>query len=233
MGIGRSRFLELFGGGLAAQPVDAVEFLDDLYVNHKFGMAFRKPHGWHFANVREAGKAARGQQFDGDGLDADEMFADEDSLPLVVIAEEELSASAQEFTPGINVYLREREELAFLVRAMKHLRATLPPVNNAAEELRYLRGILPQFEVLSEPSERRVSECPAAHYSFAYEFRHENLARPMRVRQQALSIIQLPAWHRIYMSDSPYSGKGRGPLILMPSLEASRWCDQLCWSNGP
>lgn len=212
MGIGRRKFLKLFGASLAVlatQPSQAVAVQDDLYINRKLGMAFRKPYGWHFADVKEMGEIARGQRLDIDGLDMDELFGDEDDLPLVTVIQKAPSATTAEFTPGINFYLQKREGLAFLVEAMQHLGATVPPVDNAAEEVRCLSRTLPEFQVLSEPTEVHISDCPAAHYSIAFEFRHQNLEKPVRVRQRTVSIIQLPAWHRVYMYDSPYTGDDR------------------------
>jgi hypothetical protein len=210
MGIGRRKFLQLFGATLtmlALQPSEAVAILDDLYINRKLGLAFRKPDGWCFVDIRKMGEIAKGQELDIDGLDADALFQDEKELPLVAITQDELSAQGREFMPSINFYLHRRDEIAFLVEAMQHLGATFPPAENAVNEIHAFSKILPEFEVLSEPVERCISDCRAAHYSFACEFRHENLDKPVRIRVQNLSIIHLPLWHRVNMIDSPYIGK--------------------------
>jgi len=56
-GIGRREFLQLFGGALAtltANASSAIAVLDDQYINRKLGIAFRKPHGWTFADDIES-----------------------------------------------------------------------------------------------------------------------------------------------------------------------------------
>ena len=66
MGIGRREFLQLFGVGIAAarNPAAAIAILDDQYINRRLGIAFEKPNGWVFANVKQMADVKAGQVLD-------------------------------------------------------------------------------------------------------------------------------------------------------------------------
>jgi hypothetical protein len=170
-------------------------------------MAFKKPLGWHFVDIRDVGKLAKGQQLAVDDLDLEELFNDEGNLPLVTMSQDRVSAISAVFSPSITFYLTRMPEISWLMQALDHLGPTLPPVGNAQNEMREVMKYLPEATILSEPVELSISDCPAAHYSLAFEFRHQNLAKPVHARQQTLSIIHLPVRYMICMYDSPYLGK--------------------------
>lgn len=54
MGIGRRKFLKLFGAVIASaasNPLQAVIVQGDLYINRALGLAYKKPNGWYFVSM--------------------------------------------------------------------------------------------------------------------------------------------------------------------------------------
>lgn len=67
MGIGRREFLRLFGTAIAAasaNPSAAITIRDDQYINRRLGIAFQKPNGWVFSDVKQMADLKAGQILD-------------------------------------------------------------------------------------------------------------------------------------------------------------------------
>src|SRR5688572_10384609 len=102
VGIGRREFLKFVGTGLtalASTASPAATSIGDLYINRKLGIAFRKPTGWHFDDLREMGLIKAGQLLDLDDSDAARDLVQSVELPLVTISQVPLSATSRVFTP--------------------------------------------------------------------------------------------------------------------------------------
>lgn len=201
MGIGRRDFLKLFGATLATIAIaasPAATLLDDLYINRKLGIAFRKYRGWHFSNVADMGMVKDGQILALDDLDLAEQLKEKTELPLISISKEPILSGAQDFTPGINVYL----ERYVLTKDGK----MQDPYINIQKDILYCGEVLKNFEVVSEPMEIYVSNCRTVEYVSSFLFEHVNLMAPTLVRMDSLSIVQEPAWYTFRMFDSPYYG---------------------------
>ena len=196
MGIGRREFLKLFGGAIATQS-SAIHILDDLYVNWKLGIAFRKPHGWTFGDVQEMGKVVAGQILDFDDVDLATELADSAELPILTISKDRLSADADRFTPGITIYLDFIEDFPGDVEIE-------PAFENVSGDIHSCELMLKDFRVTSSPQPTQISECDAVEYGAAFVFEHENM-EPTPVRMRTLTIYQIPAIYTLRMYDSPIS----------------------------
>ena len=179
MGIGRREFLGLFGSVIAASITGqskAIALVDDYYVNRRLGIAFQKPPGWVFADVKQMGDMKSGQILDLDDLERSREIVDAVELPILTISKEALSTDAGNFTPGVTVYLDrissgEASKPSAPETLLKQLMFDV--ISNA--------GILKDFDVLSYP---------------------EN----MTVRMKTMTIDQGTAFYTIRMYDSPISG---------------------------
>jgi hypothetical protein len=201
MGIGRRQFLLLFGasiGALAANPSSAIVILDDQYVNRKLGIAFRKPKGWTFADVKEMGEVQAGQILDLDDPDMARELVDSYELPVLTISRDRLSSNSNRFTPGVTIYLDRFEFLASFPQVQ------IPPLENLGNDIERCESLLKDFRVTSPPKLACVSECDAAEYTASFVFEHKNI-KPIRVRMLTLAVFQNPAFYTIRMHDSPYA----------------------------
>jgi len=199
MGIGRRDFLKLFGAALASIAIatsPAAALLDDWYVNRKLGIAFKKFLGWNFSNVADFGVIKNGQILAVDDIELEKKIKDKTDLPLITISQEPIISGAQDFTPGINVFLDRY--------VLTEEETTQNPLITIREDILYSMKILRDFKVLSEPIEIYVSNCRSVEYVSSFLFEHTGLKKPTPVRMDTLLIIQEPAWYTLRMYDSPY-----------------------------
>ena len=197
MGMGRREFLGLFASALAA-TTRAVALSDDLYVNRRLGLAFRKPAGWHFGDVKDMGEMAAGQVFNF-GAEAQAFWRSlltTADLPIVTVSKEPLGAKCDHFTPGITVFLDD------FLDALDG-----PFTDQAKNDVFYCSQMLPEFRLLSPPQELEVSGCRAADYLIRFLFQHEQLAQPVPVNMRTINIYQRPTSYNIRLYDAPYLGK--------------------------
>ena len=90
---------------LSAEASPAVALIEDLYINRKLGLAFSKPPGWHFGEIKQMGLVKSGQLLDLNDLDLATEIFEASGLPIATVTQVPLSAESGSFTPGINVYL--------------------------------------------------------------------------------------------------------------------------------
>ncbi len=204
MGIGRREFLRLFGGALAAIATPgsaAVALFDDLYVNRKLGMAFRKPKGWYFGSVRDMGRIKDGQLLDLDDKELEKELLEAIDLPIVAVTQSPLDDDSDRFTPGLTVYLDGaiEPELAELVQK--------DPIAAGLYDAKGSSSILKEFKVVSAPSQRLIANCSASDYTASFIFEHKNLRFPTVVRQRTLIIQQEPVWYTVRIHDAPSLGR--------------------------
>jgi hypothetical protein len=203
MGIGRREFLQLFGVGIAAarNPAAAIAILDDQYINRRLGIAFEKPNGWVFANVKQMADVKAGQVLDLDDPELSREIMHSVELPILTISKEELSADSSRFTPGVTVYLDR------LISKESGDHEVVTPIQCVELDVESCATILKRFKVTSDPTSATVSACDAASYEASFIFEHENL-EPTPVRMKTLVIDQGTAFYTLRMYDSPYLGEG-------------------------
>lgn len=203
MGIGRREFLRLFGAGiaLATNPVAAIAILDNQYINRRLGIAFEKPNGWVFADVKQMADVKAGQVLDLDDFELSRAIVDSVELPILTISKDGISADSDRFTPGVTVYL---ERLTPDVCADPE---DVPPIARVELDVESCEQILKDFTVTEGPTPASVSACAAAEYEASFIFEHDNL-KPTPVRMKTLAIDQGTAFYTLRMYDSPYLGGG-------------------------
>jgi hypothetical protein len=202
MGIGRRKFLQIFGSALAALSANvspAVAVVDEVYINRKLGFAFRKPHGWHFGDVREMGKMKEGQLLDLEDEELARQIVEEADLPIVAVAQTPILATATSFDPGVLFFVDRLDEVD-VPRIDEDFLTRLNDV-----EVDYNAAILKHFEVLQQPVLKSVSGCPACEYFSAFTFEHSNFESASRVRMRSLVIFQDRMCYTIRMYDG-YEG---------------------------
>lgn len=154
MGVGRREFLRLFGaalGSLALRASPAVALLDDLYLNRKLGLAFKKPSRWHFGDVREMGKIKGGQLLDLDDAELAREIIEATDFPIVCISQTTLDASSGDFTPGVTFFLQTEPDPDIVSEVETN------PVSAGAFDAHSCGIILKDFKVLSPPKRKHVS----------------------------------------------------------------------------
>ncbi len=207
MGIGRRDFLRLFAGTiatLATAPSSAVAIVDDQYINRKLGIAFRKPQGWTFADVKAMGEVKAGQILDLNDPDLARELLKSAEDPVVVFSKAGISPRADRFTPGVTIFL-DRFDSWGGFQPSEGFPIDVPPLENAGADIESCGAMLKEFRVTSPPQAVLLSKCDAAEYTASFVFEHENM-RPTRVRMRTLTVYQRPAFYTVRMYDSPYAG---------------------------
>ncbi|MEW6241967.1 MAG: hypothetical protein ACOYZ8_04755 [Chloroflexota bacterium] len=213
MGIGRRDFLKLFGTALlavASQPVSrAITIIDDTYVNRKLGIAFQKPPGWYYNEIKDMGEVAKGQILELIDAKLARKIIEEVDTPFVSISQEPVTADSRNFCPGINAFVEVRpngevEESAFLKGLLGKAEE---PVRTMTKDIIGNRHILKNFRIVSGMSSLQISHCPAIQYTSSFVFEHTNLTRPVEVQMNTLLIVQNEYWYTFRMYDAPSLGK--------------------------
>jgi hypothetical protein len=209
MGLGRREFIRLVTSAVAGftlAPGEAVAVCNDLYVNRHFGIAFTKPKGWFFGDIKEMGRVKDGQVLAVDDPDVSELIRDIVGLPIVSVAIDQISGDATRFRPGFHVFVDPADGCDFPL-----MHAATDPIAN--------RKILREFQVLEEPRNCVVSDCPAAKYTSSFLFEHEQLSSPTRVRMCTLICSTRSYYYTLRMYDSPYTND----TFDYSDLESSIW----------
>ena len=196
MGIGRRKFLQLIGATASAlilSPGTAVALHNNTYINRKLGIAFEKPNGWHFSDVKEMGEVAAGQLHATDDESWMQYFA-EQPLPILTVGREKLGTTNR-FTPGITIFLdkiESKESSSFLAE-------------NCDWDFAQMNQMFKHLTLLEDKSELSISECDAMEYSVRFLFEHERI-EPAYVRMRSVVVNHHPAYYTFRMFDSPFMG---------------------------
>jgi hypothetical protein len=212
MGIGRREFLLQFGAviaSLAATSGAAAAAVDDLYINRRHGIAFRKPQGWEFHDLRDIGRTKAGMLLDLDGFDPDawaEMLSAQKKFEAFVVAADMRcarlapGATSEDATiaPGVSVsYEGTWEEDGPAPDAPSSLTSFV------ARDLHLFRQGYGEFRFLKPPASPTVSGCEAVEYTARYLYAHRYIQRPIPMRERVLYVHQVPAIYSIRMFDYP------------------------------
>jgi hypothetical protein len=217
VGIGRREFLRVCGNAFAAfaaASTDAIALVDDLYVNRRFGVAFKKPPGWHFADVKRLGELAVGQALASDDIQLSPDMLEWIGLPFIVVQRDPDATDA--FTPCAQFFLLEDcpllAQLDGLMTELAQLMGEQPEqftrkpsmLKKAREDAEACAGLFKSFVLIERPAPMTLSKCPSAVYSAAYLFEHVELAAPVRVRVKTIFSLHAKLAYLIRLFDSPY-----------------------------
>lgn len=176
--------------GFTLAPGKAVAVYNNLYLNRRLNIAFSKPNGWHYGDVKEMGRAKDGQILAMDDEGEAQFIRNSVGLPIVTVSREELSGDATEFAPGILLFAEEVDEEV--------------SVEVALNDIGQNKYLLKEYELLSEIQARTISDCYSIDYVSSFLFEHQNLESPVRVRQRTLVCSTSTVAFTFRMYDSPY-----------------------------
>jgi hypothetical protein len=218
MGIGRREFLKICGDAFvayAAASTNAVAVVDDLYVNRRFGLAFRKPPNWRFVDIKQMGEIAAGQIFASRDFRLTPEMLNWIGLPFVAIQQD--PGPIVRFAPSAQFYLLQDlplvTEIDRLMNQLTQLLSDLPAdcietppmLTKAQDDAEACAELFKSFAVLEEPAPMTLSACPSATYTAAWLFEHAELATPIRIRVRTIFSLHDELSYLIRLTDSPYS----------------------------
>ena len=183
MGIGRRQFIKLSSlalAGLTVNPLNAVAINDNVYVNKKLGILFKKPKHWGFIAVKDFGKI-KNEQIIGEGLeDSQEEIWEELGDPICIATKyyEDKSEYKGVFSPTITLNITPKKELEDLG-------------HETFEELMEISKfgtsmILKDFKVVKKYEPYFISNCKFYEYDAEYLFEHIEINEPLKVELKAL-----------------------------------------------
>jgi hypothetical protein len=189
----RRAFLERFAGTAtlaSAGPLSAVVVSGDLYVNHRVGVAFRKPPGWRYENLHTFAAIRNEYEY----ATPDETLAAElksGPLPIVVVSRD---AVMRTLSPSVTVYVEDNP-----------LEPGQTPAMAAPDIIRGFSGFLEDFRVVGEPDTRRVAGCDAVEIRCGFLYQ-DNLGNRGPVRHRSIVILSGPLVFTFNMMDIPAAG---------------------------
>ena len=190
MGVSRREFLKMAAAAAASaavNPLQAVIIDDDLYINQRLGLAFRKPQGWHYVSIKSF-KALRDEY----SLASHSEVLNEEmrdwTLPIVSVTKYPLD---KRLGPSIVVYV-ERNAL----EADESLLSVMPLIQA------YQAGLFVDYAREGNYRAGRISGCESVEYfsRFVYE-RRSQPAVP--VRNRSLCSVRDPVMYTMQMMDIP------------------------------
>jgi len=188
MGIGRRRFIQLFGATIASaatNPLQALVLHEDWYINRALGIAFQKPPGWHYMTLKDFQPLKDAQIVMDDEL-SEVLRGVEDPIAVMTKIEPRLG----KIGPSITVYAEpfEYEENETLVGFLPNI------------EGMYKR-VLPEYRSLGQAVEKRISNCESLEY-FS-EFLFEQPSTRVTARKRSVISIREPQIYTMNMFDYP------------------------------
>ncbi|MBA6337501.1 hypothetical protein H4J57_09840 [Colwellia sp. BRX8-7] len=193
MGIGRRKFLKLFGAVIATaatNPLQAVIINDDLYINRTLGLAYKKPLGWHFLSLESFADIKEKQQL----LDSDttEILKTGDD-PIAIISQYPESSGIT-FSPSITIYVENFELLEG--ENLQQLVSTLSETYSKA---------LVDYQFIESPKAILVSDCEAAEY--VSTFIHQQEGKEALCRHKSIVIVRDSQMYTVNVFDYPELGR--------------------------
>lgn len=170
MGIGRRKFLQMFGAtiaAIAADPLQSIVLTDDLYINRVLGIAFSKPEGWRFLSMQDFGKLKTCQILKDDEICKELLNAQE---PFAVIVKSDLEYPEQ-IDACITLYaedfpLLKNEKLVELVPQFESV----------------LQRALKSYSHFGDAKELLISNCESVEYFANFQFETNKISFPARNR---------------------------------------------------
>jgi hypothetical protein len=193
VGIGRRKFLKLFGAVIATaatNPLQAVIINDDLYINRTLGLAYKKPLGWHFLSLESFADIKEKQQL----LDSDttEILKTGDD-PIAIMSQYPESLGIT-FSPSITIYIENFELLDG--ENLQQLVSTLSETYSKA---------LVDYQFIESPKAILVSACEAAEY--VSTFIHQQESKEALCRHRSIVIVRDSQMYTVNVFDYPELGR--------------------------
>lgn len=171
----------------AVSPLQAVIIDDDLYINQRLGLSFRKPQGWHYVSIKTF-KSLRDEYA---LASHNEVLNDEMrdwALPIVSITKYPLHDRPG---PSIVIYV-ERNEL----EAGETLLSVMPMIQD------YQSGLLLDYEREGNYRAGWISGCESVEY-FSRFFYERRMQPAVPVRNRSLCSVRAPVMYTMQMMDIP------------------------------
>ncbi|MBK7898270.1 MAG: hypothetical protein IPJ99_02620 [Betaproteobacteria bacterium] len=186
----RRSFLQTFAGSVtlaATTPLAAVAVVGDLYVNHRVGLAFRRPAGWKYEHLQTFADIRNEYEY----ATADPellTLLKQGPLPAVVVSQTSVLRS---LGSSITVYMEENPlEPSETLASISH------------ELIRGVSGFVKDFRLLGKPAIGRVSGREALEYYFTFQYQ-DRLGNSGPVRHRTLSILGQSLLYSFNMLDIP------------------------------
>jgi len=116
MGLGRREFMKLAGMALAGtmiDPLKAIGFNKNYYVNKKFGLILEKPEGWNILSYKDFGKLKSVQLLSEQYEESKDEVWETLTDPVLSIAKYALEDKRYEceLSPAIHVWITHKSEV--------------------------------------------------------------------------------------------------------------------------
>jgi len=190
MGVSRREFLKMAAAAAvsaAVNPLQAVIIDEDLYINQRLGLSFKKPHGWHYVSVKTF-KALRDEY----SLASHSEVLNEEMrdwvLPIVSITKFPLDDMPG---PSIVVYVEKNG-----LEAGESLLSVIPMIQD------YQSSLFLGYEREGNYRAGRISGCESVEY-FSRFFYERRMQPAVPVRNRSLCSVRAPVMYTMQMMDIP------------------------------
>lgn len=189
-GADRRAFLQRFAGAVtcaASTPLGAVAVSGDLYVNHRLGLAFRRPKGWRYEHLSTFADIRNEYEYATMDVQMQASLTN-GPLPVVVASQASLLRS---LGASITVFVEE---------------SPLSPGETlgsiAPELVRFPSLYVKAFRLLQAPVLGDVSGCEAIEYLFSFLY-EDRLGNRGPVRHRTLGLRRANLLYTFNMLDVP------------------------------
>lgn len=186
----RRSFLQRFAGSAtlaAATPLSAVAVSGDLYVNHRVGLAFRKPAGWRYEHLQTFADIRNEYEYATTDAATLELLT-RGPLPIVVTSQVSVLRA---LGSSITVYVEESP-----LEPGETLRSVAPQL------IEGVRGFVKDFRLLREPVLTAVAGREALEYLFSFLY-EDRLGNRGPARHRTLAIRGASLLYTFNMLDLP------------------------------
>jgi hypothetical protein len=158
MGLGRREFTKLIGlalAGVVTNPLDAIAFNRNYYVNKKFGLILEKPDNWDFISHKDFGKLKEVQLLSEDYEPIKAEVWEDLTDPILVIAKYGLNDEKYKckFSPAINIWVNHKSEIeSDRYNSFKEI---------AEDSFLGIQQVFKNFEVVQGVTRTELSSCEA------------------------------------------------------------------------
>lgn len=186
----RRSFLRRFAGTAtvaATTPLLAAAVSGDLYVNHRIGLAFRKPPTWRYLHLRTFADIRDEYEY----ATPDPALAAElkqGQLPVVVVTQ---AATLRDLGSSATVYVEENP-----------LEPGETPAAAVTDLIRGISTFVKDFRLLDEPVIDRVADRNAVEFRFTFHYQ-DRLGYSGPVRHRTLVVLNAPLLFTFNMLDIP------------------------------
>ena len=207
MGLGRREFLKLtsiISTGFLINPFKAVITNNDTYLNKKLGIAFNKPPGWYFLNMKDFGDLEDKQVFQLDVENINEVeWDDNDPICVITKYDNESKSNDGRFSPAIVVDATPKsiyEELG---------------VENFEEFVKSSEyntsKILKKYKVIKRYAPYEIYGVKTYEVDIRYIFEHQDLKRGFTAEYKSIKFEHNHLYYEINMHFSSFQNEYAEP----------------------